>query len=139
MSKHDTKYSESEREIGRKHLSNFGLNPYACEILVNSYKKMCAPMPVYFDYFIEITDKGQAHVMVELKTPGYIGSRKGNAELLDKMGLRMFCRSYFEEVSPYPVDFFMQGVEVHIHTPGVSDTQYKNIARHIFDPTDGEP
>lgn len=135
MSKHDTKYTEGEREINRKHLSNFGLNPYATEILVRSYKQHCAPFPVIFDYYIEVTDRGFCHVMVELRTPGYVGNTKGDANLLDRLALRMFCRSYFEEVSPYPVDFFMEGAEVHIHTPGVSDQEKKNIARNIFDPT----
>ncbi len=135
MSKQDTQYFENERELQKKHLSNFGLNPHACELLVKSYIQHCAPKPVSLDYFIDIEGSGREHVELELRTPGFVGAGKGDANKLDKFGLRHFARSYFEDVSPHPVSFLFHKVEVHIRTPGISDNDRKNIARDIYNPT----
>lgn len=136
MSKHDTQYSETERELEIKHLSNFGLNPHACIIMVESYKKQMAPLPVTFEYFVTVEGKGLLKMEVVLRTPGYLGARTASGSSLDPFGVKMFCRSYIEGVAPYPVDFIFRGVEVHLRTPGAkSDLDKKNIARNIFDPT----
>lgn len=128
-----TMYQDKEREIKRKHLSNFGLNPYALEIVLDSYRKNIYPMPVKIPYIVD-TPNGTALVEMEIKKPGYLGGRSGNWEQLDKFGLRLFLRSYFQDVSPNPVDFFYNGLEIHIYTPG-ADPKLKNIAREIFNPT----
>lgn len=130
-----TQYDENERELTEKHLSNFGLNPFALKLLVRSYMANIYPEPILLDYFVEVQDLGQCHFELEIRKPGYLGAKRGNAEALDPYGLRLFCRSYFEHVSPYPVDFFYQGLEIHLRTPG-ADAKYKNIARDIFNPTD---
>ena len=130
-----TMYTENERELQRKHLSNFGLNPYACDLLIRSYLKNIAPLPIILDYFIDVEDQGRHQVELTIKTPGYLGGRRGNANLLDTFGLRLFCRSYYEDVKPYPVSFLYNKVEVHLRTPGVSEHAMKNIARDVFNPT----
>jgi len=135
MSKFNTQYFENERELGRKHLSNFGLNPYALEILMKSYILRCAPKPVSLDYYIDIEGSGREHIKLEIRKPGYVGTGKADPMLLDEFGLRLFARSYFEDVSPWPVSFLHGGFEIHLRTPGVSESDKKNIARDIYNPT----
>ena len=134
MSKHDTQYSEGERELTKTHLSRFGLNPYALDILINSYIKFVAPYPTTLDYFVDMDD-ARCQVEFEIRKPGYVGNRKGDAHKLDEYALRLFCRSYFENTGPWPVSFLYKGMEVHVRTPGVSDSDRKNIARNIYNPT----
>lgn len=133
MSKLGTKYFEGERELDKYILSNLGLNPYAVDILVRSYAQFIKPHPVTFEYIVFIDDK-EVMFEVELRTPGYIGPIKGDAYKLDNYALKMMCRSYFDNVSPNPISFLYLGFEVHIRTPGVSDSDRKNIARNIFNP-----
>lgn len=102
---------------------------------MESYLKNVAPYPVSLDYYIDIEDKGREHIELELRKPGYVGARKGDTNLLNKFGLRHFCRSYFEWVSPRHIDFVFNGVEIHLRTPGVEEFSEKNIARNIFNPT----
>lgn len=128
-----TMYDEGMREVHRKHLSNFGLNPIALEIVLASYRKNIFPMPVKIPYIVE-TPAGDKLVEMEIKKPGYLGGRSGSWELLDKFGLRLFLRSYFQDVSPHPVSFFYEGLEIHLYTPG-ADSKLKNMAREIFNPT----
>jgi hypothetical protein len=103
-------------------------------LLVQSYIKRISPHPVSLDYIVLIDDK-EVLIELELRKPGYVGPTKGDAHKLDNLALRMLCRSYFDYVSPWPVSFVYQGIEVHIRAPGVSDSDRKNIARNIFDPT----
>ena len=129
-----TQYEEKERELLDKHLSNFGLNPFALKIIVSSYMKNVYPLPVVFDYFVK-TPLGNAQAEMSIKKPGFLGKGQGSGELLDVFGVRLFCRSYFDNVSPYPVHFVYKGLEILIHTPGADPKKYKNLARDIFNPT----
>lgn len=137
MGKQDTKYSEKERVLTGKILNRYGLNPFAADIIVKSYKEKLAPQPVSFDYEMHVrpniaSKEEQAFTAeVYLYTPGFLGKKKEVDVLeLDKLALKMFVRSYLDHVRPQPISFVLDGVEVHIRTKGVSNE--KNIARAIF-------
>lgn len=136
MSKGDTKYTESERELTDTVLSNFGLNPMATRLLVKSYIDKIAPNPINFDYALVTTPMGSALVQehvaeIYLSRPGYLGKKKPfNMKALDQSAVKLFARSYLSYIRPRPMSFTYMGIEVHIRTKGVSDE--KNIARNIF-------
>lgn len=122
-------YSEGERLVTAKHLNTFNLNPFAFDILMDSYIKNIHPRPVKFTYWMKKPDQKMDKVavskMVELHiaTAGYLGKEKGSPEELDRIGAELFCRSYYEELRPMAVSFqVFNAVEVHLRTPGVSDS-----------------
>lgn len=135
----DSMYDETERELSMKNMSNYGLNPAATKLLVEDYKKKCAPYPIRL--FISVGNSPIIRlsevcgdVEIYLATPGYVGKAgKGDASLLDKFPRRMVAKSYSDNISPRMISFVLDGVEIAIKTKGVDEGV--NIARNIFNPT----
>lgn len=134
-------YEENERAISLNTAKNLGLNPIALKKTLEMYKKTHAPKPAHIKINIKpdakvVLGKLEEAVDIYMSTPGYLGRATtlniNKADPRDVACLKLLCGSYFIHVRPYPIGFFMDGVEIHIRTPGVDDTKDKNIARNIF-------
>lgn len=145
MGRYGTKYHEDERELDQLRISRFGLNPFAADILIKSYKQNVAPQPANIIYQVNLSKadekmdakaKSKRRVEISLLTPGFVGPYTGLPKKgLDKFGLKLFARSYYENLRPQHISFIYQGVEVHIRTPGIGESEKKNVARNIYNPT----
>lgn len=139
-----TMYSEDLRELSDHVLNNFGLNAAALRLLIKSYMLNCSPQPATIMFEVpkqkdNIVDRwalDKNRVEIHLVKPGFVGKATGVSRGdLDSTGLKLFARSYYNGLRPHPVSFLYKGIEVHLRTPGVSDSDKKNIARDIFNPT----
>lgn len=142
MGKYGTRYFEDERILSDIKLDRFGINPFATKILIDSYKNKVAPQPATIIYDVGFQDKNmdektkdKHRVEISLKTPGFVGKLQPPRGGLDKLGLKLFARSYYENVRPQHISFLYDGIEVHVRTPGIEEGSQKNIARDIFNPT----
>ena len=142
MSKAGTQYSEGERELEMKVMENFGINPFAVKLLVDSYFKSVAPYPYSTTFTMPKHDpkmdftEGRAYqVEVYIYKPGYVGKKYKSKKILDQGALKLVAHSYYSHVRPYPISFLYNGAEIHIRTPGFEEYRKKNIAREIYDPT----
>jgi hypothetical protein len=144
MSKADTQYSEKERLVFAKQLDTFNINPFAMWLVAESYIKECHPFPIKYVWGTQgkdlMDDRAESTGEVELyiSTAGYLGKKKGNVDMLDKLALSLLCMSYYKGLRPMPVSFQLFGaIEVHMRTPGVTDfdPKNKNPLRLIYNPT----
>jgi hypothetical protein len=135
----DTMYSENERELTLKQLDNWGLNPFSFWGMIESYIQHIHPLPVRwtYEYFTkdDIMDpRAESKKLVELdiRAVGNLSSKFwGNPLKLDQTFTRLFCQSYYENLRPLPISFqIMDAIEIHLRTPGVTDSERKNPLRN---------
>ncbi len=131
-----------ERESSPKRLSNFGLNPFALEMLVKSYIEKASPQPfkasISIGYEDKIKNKVGRRVDIYLLTPGYLGKHRADPRVIDDTALRLFVQSYYHDLFPLPTSFLYHGIEVHLRSPDHNEFDRKNPMAQLFDPTKKE-
>jgi hypothetical protein len=134
-------YDENERLVSLKQLDAFGLNPFACWGMIESYIKNVHPLPVKltYEHFREdevMDGRAPTKSLVELSiyAVGNVSTKFwGNPQKLDPTYTKLFCRSYYEYMRPLPVSFqLMDAIEVHLRTPGVAEYDQKNPLRNMW-------
>lgn len=138
MSKFDTMFSEKERLVTIKQMSNFNLNPFAFWGMIETYIEKIHPLPIHFIYTPQRNDmqdqkEGGKAVELWINAVGYLGKERGDLRMMDEAFTTLFCRSYYEYMRPLPASFqIMDAIEIHLRTPGVAEDKYKNPFRDIY-------
>ena len=119
-------------------LGRFGINPFSCKLLVESYMKNVYPAP--FIKLVELSTKGTdmmdkregafRKVYLEMRAPGKMG-KKPQLHGLDSYALQTACLSYYMNQKPKPISFLLQGIEFHFRSPGTAEDKFKNSMRNI--------
>jgi hypothetical protein len=138
--KAETGYSEKERLMNMKTLSNFNINPFAALMVFEDYAHIGHPLPIKYvweatgkDEIIDPAAKDVGRVELYIITAGYVGNRLADVSKMDRTALNLLCQSYYKYCRPAPISFQLaNAVEFHIRTPGESDFgKHKNPLRDI--------